>query len=107
MAITTLQKYKDVKGIATTDKDNQITALIEVVEGFIQEYTHHNYTKDADTGEITYPKSFELVAINLIEYNMNANSAKQAESLGDYSVTYNTDYPPSLLRGLRKKARVF
>ena len=104
MAITTLEEVKSALGV--NGNDEQITALIPLVEEWIAGYTNTNMPDE--NGE--YPRGYKKVAIEMIGYDLN-NIAKQgikSESLSRYSVTFNTDskdYPVAITKGLRRKLR--
>jgi hypothetical protein len=105
MPITTLSKYKAVKGIADNTQDERINALIPVVEDWIKGYTGDTF-KDSNDAPL-YPSGYDRIAINLIEYDLKKSAGVASESLGSYSVSYESNYPPSLLKGLRQKVRFF
>lgn len=54
---------------------------------------------------VQFPKTLKLIMAKLIAFNINVSNLKrvQSESLGDYSVSYesNSNYPQSLLNDLR------
>jgi Phage gp6-like head-tail connector protein len=93
--MVTLPEVKNALGIKTTNRDEQINALIPLVENFIKGYC--NITE--------IPTEYHINAIKMIEYNLNTKSGVQSESLSRHSVTFVDDYPPSVLRGLRRKLR--
>lgn len=98
MPITTLQKVRNQ--VKTSASDAQIEELIVLVEGWIKGYCNNAYLVD---GVETYPSGYELIAIKMIEYNLNQKSGVSAESLSRHSVTFTEDYPKSITKGLRRR----
>ena len=103
MAITTVAKVKTILQI--TDKDALITELIPMAEADYLAIRNKAFDTD-DEGNILYPAGAELTAIRMIEFQMSKKTAGvKAESLGDYSVTYEDasgKYPKSIISGIRK-----
>lgn len=105
MPITTLSKVKAVLGITNDKQNERIQALIPVVEEWIKGYTGDTFL----TPEMKplYPSGYELIAIQLINHHLRESDGVKSEKLGDYSVTYEHNYPTVLLSGLKKaKQRV-
>lgn len=100
MPITTLQKVKTSLQISGTNKDAAISELIPLVEDWIKGYCNNDYLVD---GVENYPFGYELIAIKMIEYNLNQKSGVSAESLSRHSVTFTEDYPKSITKGLRRR----
>jgi Phage gp6-like head-tail connector protein len=96
MPITTLQKVKSSLQISGTNKDTVITELIPLVEDWIKGYCNQTYTEG-------FPAGYELIAIKMIEFNLNQKSGMSAESLSRHSVTFAEDYPKSITKGLRRR----
>lgn len=90
-----LEKIKSVLGIKTNNKDEQITALIPIVESHIKGYCYID--------EI--PSDYDINAIKMIEYQLTVKSGIKSESLSRHSVTYADDYPKDVLMGLRRRLR--
>jgi hypothetical protein len=93
--MVTLEQVKSALGIKTNSKDEQITSLIPLVEDFIKGY--------CNIQEV--PTEYHLNVIKLIEYNLNTKTGIQSESLSRHSVSFVTDYPPDVLKGLRRRLR--
>lgn len=91
--MVTVEMVQDVLGI--TNKEEQISALIPLVENFVKDY--------CNIDEI--PEAYDRNIIKMIEYDLNRKSGVQSETLSRHSVTYSNDYPPDLLKGLRRKLR--
>ena len=89
----TLDEFKNSTGIK--NKDEQITALIPIVEEHIKGF--------CNIDEV--PDEYAINAIRMIEYQLNKRSGVQSESLSRHSITYSNDYPPDLLKGLRRRLR--
>jgi hypothetical protein len=107
MAITTLATVKLVLGITGTTKDAQITALIPIVESQYLAIRRIPFKVD-ENDDIVYPAGAEAVAIKMIDWQMNNTRSygKNSESLGDYSVTYDTnrisEYPTQITNMIEK-----
>lgn len=111
--IITLQEFKDLNGITTTDKDAVISALIPLIE---EDYLRirnkpfdEEYNEDTQEWGVVYPLGSKLTAAAMIEYRMNAGktSGVQSESLGKYSITYQTGggangYPASITGSIKR-----
>lgn len=101
MPITTLQKVKSSLQISGTNKDAAITELMPLVEDWIKGYCNNEY-KNTD-GTDNFPPGYELIAIKMIEHNLNQKAGVSAESLSRHSVTFSEDYPKSITKGLRRR----
>lgn len=84
--MVTLSQVKTVIGI--TNKDKQISELIPLVYDFLENYK--GWT--------------DLTVIKLIEYHLNKVGVS-SESLSRHSVTYETDIPKSVMKGVYRKGR--
>jgi hypothetical protein len=93
--ITTLEKVKNVLQLSGNQKDNAIVELIPLVEDWIKGYCNDDFTE--------VPPGYELIAIKMIEFNLNQKSGIESESLSRHSVTFATEYPSSITKGLRRK----
>lgn len=91
--MVTLEEFKEATG--TKNKDEQINALIPIVESHIKGYC--NIEK--------IPEDYKINAIRMIEYQLSKRSGIQSESLSRHSVTYANDYPKDVLKGLRRRLR--
>lgn len=103
MAITTVEKVKTILQISDTSKDFLISEMIPLIEDLIQNLQGYNF-KTTEDGSTIYPIGYELIAIRMINYNFN-QSGVESERLGDYSVSFTTDYPAEILRGIKKKVK--
>lgn len=95
--ITTLEKVKNVLQISGNQKDNAIIELIPLVEEWIKGYTNDNFVET--------PPGYELIAIKMIEFNLNQRTGVTSESLSRHSVTFETDYPATITKGLRRRLK--
>lgn len=106
MAITTVPKVNEILQIS--GKDSLIGELIPLVEEDYQEIRQKKFEKDDDDLTI-YPNSSELTAIKMIGYLLSNNYGIKSESLGDYSVTFESDkmggYPRSIVGRIRRHLR--
>jgi hypothetical protein len=86
---------KSVLQINGNNKDGALADLIDLVEDFIKGYCNDDYING-------FPPGYELIAIKMIEFNMNKAGVTQ-ESLSRWSATFETDYPKSITKGLKRK----
>jgi hypothetical protein len=93
--ITNLDKVKSVLQINGTNKDLAILELIPLVEEWIKGYCNHDFTET--------PPGYELIAIKMIEFNLNQKAGLTNEGLSRHSVGFATEYPLSITKGLRRK----
>ncbi|MGM8212633.1 phage head-tail connector protein [Virgibacillus sp. W0430] len=93
IVLVTLEKFKSATGI--TNKDEQVLALIPIVESHIKGY--------CNIEEI--PADYDINAIRMIEYQLNKKTGIQSESLSRHSITYANDYPSDITKGLRRRLR--
>jgi len=93
--ITSLDKVKSVLQLSGNQKDNAIAELIPLVEDWIKGYCNDDFVEP--------PQGYELIAIKMIEFNLNQKSGVESESLSRHSVTFATEYPLSITKGLRRK----
>lgn len=81
--------------LGLSGKEEQIEALIPLVYEHIKSY--------CNIEEV--PEEYDLNAIKMIEYQLNAKAGFQSESLSRHSVSFATDYPKDVLKGLRRRLR--
>lgn len=84
--MVTLEQVKATLQINNTQKDAAINALIPLVNDYLVNYT--GWT--------------DLTVIKMIEFHLN-KAGVTSESLSRHSVSYETDYPKSITKGLRRK----
>ena len=102
-AITTAEEVIAATGIV--GRDAQITALIPLVEEWIMGYTNQLIPDP----EGNYPAGYKKIAIEMVAHDINTLKSKgiSSESLSRHSISFNavSDYPPTILRGLRRRVR--
>lgn len=91
--MVTLEQIKSITGI--TNKDEQITELIPIVESHIKGYC--NITE--------LPPEYDMNIVKMIEFQLNTKSGIKSESLSRHSVSYADNYPKDVLKGLRRRLR--
>lgn len=99
MAFPTLEEFKTIKGISDTSHDERISALLPLVQDFIEEYCNSTFPDG-------FPDGLKLTAIEMVDYHLGVSAAAQAQSIDGNSVQYRDDYPQSIMRVLRKYRRV-
>jgi hypothetical protein len=93
--ITTLNKVKSVLPQSGAS-DEAIVELIQLVEDWIKGYCQDDYAEG-------FPPGYELIAIKMIEFNLNQKAGYASESLSRHSVSFVEDYPKSITKGLRRR----
>ena len=86
----TLAEYKAMKNITGNDQDVRIESYIEFVLEYLNQFT--GWTK--------------ITILEMVDFHLKTSVSKTSESLGDYSASYNTEYPTYITKGLKRKARV-
>lgn len=104
--ILTLEEYKEIKGIADTSRDKLISSLIPLVE---EDYFFIR-GKEHSEGE-AYPLGSKLVAADMLTYRLEQMNLLgiASESIGDYSVSYETSsasYPLSIVKRIKRYLEV-
>ncbi len=110
--IITLEKYKELVGIETSELDSRITALIPVVEDDFLAIRGKAFDTSEDSS-IIYPEGSTMVACEMISFRLltlKGSVGVISESIGDYSVGFSSDmllgYPRSTVQKIRRYARV-
>jgi len=99
----TLEGIKSYLAITTTDKDEEIKALIPML---IQKYLEIRNAPFKTVGDVTiYPEGMEYVIAQMYKYISNKSGDALSESIGNYSITNRTNYMgfPSSITSLIKK----
>lgn len=96
-----LQSLKNMMGYANTDKHDPY--LIEMLPIMIEHAEDQCRTSFGDE----LPGGVKLFVVNAIKFNMNPPGLK-SRSMGEVSYSYNTDFPPNIMRYLApyKKVRI-
>ena len=92
MAITTLTEVKALNQISGSTYDTTITVLIPLISDFIVTYCRMT------ENEIERNSGLRIAAAQMIKHQLTKPSSVTAESIGDYSVSYNSDYPDYIMR---------
>ena len=110
--IITLEKYKELVGLQTSELDTRITSLIPVVEDDFLALRGKDFDTDA-SGNVVYPRGSVMVACEMISYRLSTLKGSvgvASEAIGDYSVSFSSDmllgYPRSTVQKIRRYARV-
>jgi hypothetical protein len=93
--ITSLEKVKSVLNLSGNQRDNQIIEYIPLVEEWIKGYCQDDFVET--------PPGYELIAIKMIEFNLNQKAGYTSEGLSRHSVSFAEDYPATITKGLRRK----
>lgn len=111
MAIISLEEVKEFLDIDTDDIDLKIDLLIPEIEAFVKLYCNDEM-KDEEGGD-SYPLGIKRPVSELIRYDLfhrNKGVGANSESLGDYSVTYDSQtdsgYPEKTLHLLKPFVKI-
>jgi hypothetical protein len=96
-------EVKTLLQIQTTNHDGYLDAIIPLIIEWVQGYCHQSFENDQE--ELKLPGGAKIFVAQACEFNMN-QAGMQSESLGDYSVSYTTDYPESMMKLLRPYRKV-
>jgi hypothetical protein len=99
MAIIELAEVKTLLGITDTAKDSYITAMIPIVEDFVKRYCNDDFLAE-DGVTSAFPAGIKLPVVQLIKASM-VYKGVAGESIGDYSVSFFSTIPQSILIGLK------
>ena len=110
--IITLDEYKAITGLKDTSKDNQIEALIPLVEDDYLAVRGKEWDKSSD-GSIIYPAGSKLTAAEMVTYRLSTlpgTVGYASESIGDYSMGLDTHdmlhgYPRHIITKIRRFGR--
>lgn len=97
------QEVKDIIEITTTKHDIYIYTMIELLIEFIQEHCNNSF-KD-EFGDVHLKGGAKIAVAKMIEFNMNKSGVK-SRSFGDISYSYDTDFPPSVMKLLEPYQRI-
>lgn len=96
------EEVKTLLGITTDKHDAFITEMIVILTEFVKDYTNNKFLNE---NKEVLPGGVKLFIARAIQYNMNPTGVT-GRSMGGASYSYDTDYPPSLIRLLRPYKRV-
>lgn len=110
--IITLEEYKKLSGAKNTLKDEQIEALIPLIEEDYLAIRGKDWER-TDDGAISYPAGSKLTAAEMITYRLSSlpgSVGYASESIGDYSMNYDTHdllhgYPRHIITKIRRFGR--
>jgi len=102
--IITLDEVKTLLQITNTSKDAHIEMLIPIVQDDLLTYLNNDFKEG-------YPPALKDYMARMINYKLQKTDNIKAESIDDYSVTFNNDnfiagYPASIMSGLSKWKKV-
>lgn len=92
-----LDKIKLLLGITDDSKDDLLTILIDVAIDEALAYTHRDCVDELDTS---------IIQMVVYKYNRIGTEGVDSENYSGVSFSYSTDYPESIMRGLRAKRKV-
>lgn len=91
-----LTTCKALLNITDSTRDAQIEALLPVILAEINAYCNQSYE--------AVPTALYATAAKMMEYQLHPSV--KSESLGDYSVSYESNYPQSVYEMLNKFRKV-
>lgn len=92
-----LNKIKILLGLKDNSKDDLLTILIEEAIDEALAYTHRDSADGLDTS---------ITQMVVYKYNRIGTEGVDSENYSGVSFSYSTDYPESIMRGLRSKRKV-
>lgn len=92
-----LEKIKLLLGLKDESKDDLLTILIEIAIDEALAYTHNDCVDELDTS---------IIQMVVYKYNRIGTEGVNSEDYSGVSFDYATDYPESIMRGLRSKRKV-
>jgi hypothetical protein len=100
MDFITLEEAKLLLEIpeANTSKDSWLSLTIPIVEDEIREYCNNPFLDD-------FPVAYKGVLVDMVRYRMNGKSGIASESLSRHSVTYDVEYPKTLMKKLKRRVK--
>lgn len=85
--MVTLGQVKAILQIKDSQKDALLNEMITLVGEYLENYV--GWT--------------DLTVIKMIEFHLNQKAGLDSEGLSRHSVSFSTDYPTSITKGLRRK----
>lgn len=98
-----ITEVKTILQEKTTKQDEYLATMIPHVIEFAKEYCNNKFL-DANKQE-ALPGGVRIFVAKACEFNMNKSGLK-GRSMGDVSYSYETDFPPSLLKWLKPYRKV-
>lgn len=99
----TLQEVKNILGISTTKHDTYINSVIALFIEYIQDYCNNSFIDEYE--DLVLKGGAKIAIAKMIEFNMN-KSGVTSRSFGDVSYSYDTDFPPSIMKLLVPYQRI-
>lgn len=94
-----ITQVKNILGITSDRHDNYLAEVVPLFLEIAEERTNNTFTAGEE------PAGVKLFVAKACEYNMQESGLK-SRTLGDVSYTYETDFPPSVLKHLRPYKKV-
>jgi len=116
--VISVDEVKTILNISGSSYDDRIEILIPIVTDHIQNYCQTKFMSSSlattvisdvdgayyalENTEQVFPVGLKLTASQMIWYQINSNKGNiSSETLGAYSVTFNTGYPTSIMELMR------
>ena len=97
-----LDQVKNLLGLSTNKHDLFIDAMIPILVEFAKEHCNNQFLEN---GKEKLPGPVKLFVARAIQFNMNPTGIT-GRSMGGASYSYETDFPPALMRLLRPYKKV-
>jgi Phage gp6-like head-tail connector protein len=97
-----LSQVKNLLGISSDKHDSFITEMLPIVTEFAKDHCNNSFLIG---GAEELPGGVKLFIARAIQFNMNP-AGVIGRSMGGASYSYDTDYPPSIMRLLRPYKKV-
>ena len=98
-----INTVKTMLGITSDKHDAYLVEVVPLFVEFARDYCNQPFV-DAD-GKEALPGGVKVFVAKAVEHNMQKSGIK-GRSMGDVSYSYETDFPPAIMRGLRLYRKV-
>lgn len=99
----TKDEVKAILDYSSTKHDNYITTCIPLFVEFAQDYCNNQFKNESD--QIELKGGVKLFVAKAVEFNLN-KSGQKSRDFGEVRYSYDTDFPPSLLKLLQPYSRI-
>jgi hypothetical protein len=97
-----LQSVKNMLSIKNTQHDDYLIEMLPILIDFAKDKCNNLFLVD---GEEVIPSGVKLFIKNAMEFNMKESGLK-GRTMGEVSYTYETDFPPSVMKYLSPYKKV-
>lgn len=98
----TLVEVKQLLNITHSDLDTYLVNMLSLLIAYVEEECNRSFYED---GVLHLPAGVRLFIVKAIEYNLH-QAGVSSSSFAEESLSITTDFPESILRGLRRHRKV-